>query len=40
MKNLIDDDLTYVRENHPEYIEKWKYYKEFEKICEELDNKA
>lgn len=40
LKNLIDDDLTYVRENHPEYIEKWKYYKEFEKICEELDNKA
>ncbi|MBK1971396.1 DUF2972 domain-containing protein, partial [Campylobacter sp. TTU_617] len=37
LKNLIDDNLAYVKENHPEYIEKWKYYKEFEKMCEELD---
>ncbi|EIS2875563.1 DUF2972 domain-containing protein, partial [Campylobacter jejuni] len=34
LKQLIDDDLTYVRENHPEYLQKWKYYQEFEKLCE------
>ncbi|WP_280636232.1 DUF2972 domain-containing protein [Campylobacter novaezeelandiae] len=39
LKKLLDDDLAYVKENHPEYIEKWKYYKEFEKMCEELDGK-
>ncbi|EAL4201487.1 hypothetical protein DMQ82_08290, partial [Campylobacter jejuni] len=21
-------------ENHPEYLQKWKYYQEFEKLCE------
>ncbi|WP_417903850.1 DUF2972 domain-containing protein [Campylobacter sp. LH-2024] len=38
LKEIIDEDLTYVRENHPEYISKWKYYQEFEKICKELDS--
>ncbi|MCV3383908.1 DUF2972 domain-containing protein [Campylobacter lari] len=34
LKNILDEDLTYVRENHPEYLQKWKYYQEFKKICE------
>ncbi|EGK8097882.1 DUF2972 domain-containing protein, partial [Campylobacter lari] len=34
LKQLIDDDLAYVRENHPEYLQKWKYYQEFERLCE------
>ncbi|MBZ7932090.1 DUF2972 domain-containing protein [Campylobacter sp. RM12910] len=38
LKEIIDEDLTYVRENHPEYLKKWKYYQEFEKICKELDS--
>ncbi|WP_337209827.1 DUF2972 domain-containing protein, partial [Campylobacter molothri] len=37
LKEIIDEDLTYVRENHPEYLKKWKYYQEFERMCEELD---
>ncbi|EII0701331.1 DUF2972 domain-containing protein [Campylobacter lari] len=34
LKNILDEDLTYVRENHPEYLQKWRYYQEFEKLCE------
>ncbi|MBZ7947333.1 DUF2972 domain-containing protein, partial [Campylobacter sp. RM9939] len=37
LKKYIDNNFNYVRENHPEYISKWKYYQEFEKMCEELD---
>ncbi|EOJ9115146.1 DUF2972 domain-containing protein, partial [Campylobacter jejuni] len=37
LKSILDEDLTYVRENHPEYLQKWKYYQEFEKMCKELD---
>ncbi|MBZ7953595.1 DUF2972 domain-containing protein [Campylobacter sp. W0018] len=37
LKEIIDEDLTYVRENHPEHLKKWKCYQEFEKMCEELD---
>ncbi|EAK0446767.1 DUF2972 domain-containing protein [Campylobacter lari] len=33
LKQLIDTDLTYVRENHPEYLQKWKYYQKFEELC-------
>lgn len=34
LKQLIDDDLTYIKENHPEYLQKWKHYQKFEKLCE------
>ncbi len=34
LKKILDKDLTYVRENHPEYLQKWKYYQEFEKLCQ------
>ncbi|HAN0662995.1 TPA: DUF2972 domain-containing protein, partial [Campylobacter jejuni] len=34
LKSILDEDLTYVRENHPEYLQKWKYYQEFERLCE------
>ncbi len=34
LKNILDEDLTYVKQNHLEYIKEWKYYQEFEKMCE------
>ncbi|EPU1614476.1 DUF2972 domain-containing protein [Campylobacter coli] len=34
-KEKIDSDLIYVKKMHPEYLQKWKYYQEFEKICKE-----
>ncbi|MBZ7961364.1 DUF2972 domain-containing protein, partial [Campylobacter molothri] len=33
----INENITYIKDNHPEYIKTWKYYQEFEKMCEELD---
>ena len=40
-KTLIEEDLRYVKKYHPEYIQKWKYYQEFLKLCEkdELETK-
>ncbi|WP_325099646.1 DUF2972 domain-containing protein [Campylobacter sp. TTU_617] len=37
LKRILDEDLTYVKEHHPKYLQKWKYYQEFEKMCKELD---
>ncbi|MBF7046466.1 DUF2972 domain-containing protein [Campylobacter volucris] len=37
LKNILDKELVYVKKNHSEYINRWKYYQEFEKMCEELD---
>ncbi|WP_411266550.1 DUF2972 domain-containing protein [Campylobacter volucris] len=34
LKNILDEDLTYVKQNHPEYLQQWEYYQEFEKMCE------
>ena len=37
IKQTIDNELNYIKQNHPEFIQKWKYYLEFEKMCAELD---
>lgn len=37
IKNILDSELNYIKKNHPAYINRWKYYLEFEKICAELD---
>ena len=41
LKKLMDKDMFYVKKYHPEYIQKWKYYQEFLKLCEkdELETK-
>ena len=36
-KDTLDNELNYIKQNHPEFIQKWKYYLEFEKMCAELD---
>ncbi|MCR6578203.1 DUF2972 domain-containing protein, partial [Campylobacter insulaenigrae] len=38
-KEYIDENIAYVKKYHPEYLKTWKYYQEFEKMCEELDGK-
>ncbi|MGX3043854.1 DUF2972 domain-containing protein [Helicobacter sp. T3_23-1056] len=38
IKNILDNELTYIKTNHPDFIQKWKYYLEFEKMCDELDS--
>lgn len=37
IKEILDNELKYIKQNHPEFIQKWKYYLEFEKMCAELD---
>ena len=37
IKKTLDNELNYIKEHHPNFIEKWKYYLEFEKMCAELD---
>ncbi len=37
IKEILDNELNYIKQNHPEFIQKWKYYLEFERMCAELD---
>lgn len=37
IKQILDTELAYIKTHHPDFIEKWKYYLEFEKMCAELD---
>ena len=37
IKQILDNELNYIKANHPSFIQKWKYYLEFEKMCQELD---
>ncbi|TQR42312.1 hypothetical protein DMB95_01480, partial [Campylobacter sp. MIT 12-8780] len=39
-KELFDKNFAYIKQTRPDIIASWKYYNEFEKMCEELDKKA
>ena len=36
-KNIFDEELEHIKQHCPDIVASWKYYQEFEKICEELD---
>ncbi|MCR2121424.1 DUF2972 domain-containing protein, partial [Campylobacter upsaliensis] len=36
-KKVFDKEFTHIKANRPDIVDSWKYYKEFEKICEELE---
>lgn len=38
IKRILDSELNYIKTHHPDFIQKWKYYLEFEKMCAELDD--
>ena len=38
IKGILDNELSYIKTHHPEFIQKWKHYLEFEKMCKELDS--
>jgi len=42
LKELFDYEYQIIKQHRPDIIASWKYYMEFEKMCEELDttNKA
>ncbi|TBR78919.1 DUF2972 domain-containing protein [Campylobacter novaezeelandiae] len=37
LKAILDEELTYIKQQRPDIVASWKYYQEFEKMCEELD---
>ncbi|EAJ9149010.1 DUF2972 domain-containing protein [Campylobacter coli] len=38
-KRLDNEHLPYIKQHRPDIVASWKYYQEFEKMCEELDKK-
>ncbi|EAK1575200.1 DUF2972 domain-containing protein, partial [Campylobacter jejuni] len=36
-KDILDEELVYIKQHRPDIVASWKYYQEFEKMCEELD---
>ncbi|WP_416861624.1 DUF2972 domain-containing protein, partial [Helicobacter ganmani] len=37
LKNLLDKELSHIKQMRPDIVESWKYYQEFERMCEEMD---
>ena len=35
-KKAFDIELEHIKTHRPDIVASWKYYKEFEKMCEEL----
>ena len=33
----LKKELVHIKANRPDIVESWKYYQEFERMCEELD---
>ncbi|MCR6577687.1 DUF2972 domain-containing protein, partial [Campylobacter insulaenigrae] len=38
-KQILDRELAHIKQHRPDIVASWKYYQEFEKMCEELDGK-
>ncbi|EAK0961017.1 DUF2972 domain-containing protein [Campylobacter upsaliensis] len=36
LKKILDKELTHIKANRPDIVNSWKYYKEFEKMCEKF----
>ncbi|CAM3646964.1 DUF2972 domain-containing protein [Helicobacter ganmani] len=36
-KRKIQGDIEIIKANRPDIVESWKYYQEFERMCEEMD---
>ncbi|EHZ0305104.1 DUF2972 domain-containing protein [Campylobacter upsaliensis] len=35
-KEILDKELIFIKKERPDIIASWKYYQEFEKMCENL----
>ncbi|ELV6765608.1 DUF2972 domain-containing protein, partial [Campylobacter jejuni] len=38
LKQILDEELVYIKQHRPDIVASWKYYQEFEKMCKELDD--
>ncbi|EAM0267753.1 TPA: DUF2972 domain-containing protein, partial [Campylobacter jejuni] len=36
-KDILDEELVYIKQHRPDIVASWKYYQEFERMCKELD---
>ncbi|EAJ8917320.1 DUF2972 domain-containing protein, partial [Campylobacter jejuni] len=36
-KKVFDEHLLFIKQHRPDIVASWKYYQEFERICQELD---
>ncbi|EIE1777948.1 DUF2972 domain-containing protein, partial [Campylobacter jejuni] len=36
-KKVFDEHLLFIKQHRSDIVASWKYYQEFEKMCEELD---
>ncbi len=39
LKDILQEELLFCKQHRPDIVASWKYYQEFEKMCEELDKK-
>ncbi|MBZ7938076.1 DUF2972 domain-containing protein, partial [Campylobacter molothri] len=39
-KKILDEELIHIKRHRPDIVASWKYYQEFEKMCEELDGES
>ncbi|MBZ7950240.1 DUF2972 domain-containing protein, partial [Campylobacter molothri] len=39
-KKVFDNHLLFIKQHRPDIVASWKYYQEFEKMCEELDGES
>ncbi|MBF7049137.1 DUF2972 domain-containing protein, partial [Campylobacter volucris] len=37
LKQILDKELAHIKQHRPDIVASWKYYQEFEKMCEKLD---
>ncbi|EAK0419212.1 DUF2972 domain-containing protein [Campylobacter jejuni] len=38
LKKILDEELVHIKQHRPDIVASWKYYQEFEKMCEELND--
>ncbi|MPV83225.1 DUF2972 domain-containing protein, partial [Campylobacter hepaticus] len=37
LQEMMNYEITHIKQHRPDIVASWKYYQEFEKMCEELD---
>ncbi|EHY7960355.1 DUF2972 domain-containing protein, partial [Campylobacter jejuni] len=35
LKDILDEELNFIKINYPKYLKQWKYYQKFEQMCNE-----
>ncbi|EAJ8808318.1 DUF2972 domain-containing protein, partial [Campylobacter jejuni] len=35
LKDILDEELNFIKINYPKHLKQWKYYQKFEQMCNE-----